>query len=99
MIVVLILFFIIFVYVYKRKKFINKINKIINENLLKIDKNNYKFSDRNYFSLFNGIKSIVLDKRYKYFYKFKKRYKDGSLNNEIFDLVKKYYLKNEKESK
>ncbi|WP_252319282.1 hypothetical protein [Spiroplasma endosymbiont of Lariophagus distinguendus] len=32
-----------------------------------------------------------------YFYKFKKRYKEGNLNNELFDVVKKYYLKNEKE--
>lgn len=97
-IVILILLFILVIYIYKRKRFKFKINGIISDNLLKIGKKNYKFSSRNSFVLFNEIKTIVLDKRYKYFYKFKKRYKKGNLDNELFDIVKKYYLKNEKES-
>lgn len=95
--IILILLFILFIFIYKRRRFKFKIKNIINDNLIKIDKNNYKFSSRNSFVLFNEIKSLILDKRYKYFYKFKKRYKEGNLNNEIFDVVKKYYLKNEKE--
>ncbi|WP_338979659.1 hypothetical protein [Spiroplasma endosymbiont of Lasioglossum malachurum] len=91
--------FILVIFLLKRKRFKFKINNIISDNLVKIGKNNYKFSSRNAFILFNEIKSIILDKRYKYFYKFKKRYKDGSLNNELFDIVQKYYLKNEKELK
>lgn len=96
-IVLLILFLLLVFSVYKRKKFKFKINDIVSDNLIKIGKKNYKFSSKNSFALFNQIKSIVLDKRYKYFYKFKKRYKEGNLNNELFDVVKKYYLKNEKE--
>lgn len=94
---IVILFFILFIFVYKRKRLKFKINNIINDNLLKIGKNNYKFSNRNAFILIQEIKTLVLDKRYKYFYKFKKRYKDGNLNNELFEVVNKYYLKNEKE--
>ncbi|WJG71386.1 hypothetical protein SIXOD_v1c28170 (plasmid) [Spiroplasma ixodetis Y32] len=67
-IVVLILLFILVIY--KRKRFKFKINCIISDNLLKIGKKNYKFSSRNSFVLFNEIKFIVLDKPYKYFYKF-----------------------------
>lgn len=95
--IILILLFILFIFIYKSRRFKFKIKNIINDNLIKIGKNNYKFSRRNSFVLFNEIKSLILDKRYKYFYKFKKRYKDGNLNHEIFDVVKKYYLKNEKE--
>ncbi len=95
--IILILLFILFIFFYKRRRFKFKIKNIINDNLIKIGKNNYKFSRRNSFILFNEIKLLILDKRYKYLYKFKKRYKDGNLNNEIFDVVKKYYLKNEKE--
>ena len=91
--------FILIIFLYKRKRFKFKINNIISDNLIKIGRNNYKFSSRNAFILFNEIKSIILDNRYKYFYKFKKRYKDGNLNNELFEIVQKYYLKNEKEKK
>lgn len=96
-IVLIILFFIIALLVYKKKKIDSKIHKIINDNLEKAGKNNYKFSKGNYFNLFNKVKSLVLDKRYKYFYKFKKRYKAGELNEEIFNIVNNHHVKNEKE--
>lgn len=91
-IVILILLFVLIISVYKRKKFKFKINDIVSDNLIKIGKKNYKFSSKNSFALFNEIKYLVLDKRYKYFYKFKKRYKEEKLNNELFDVVKKYFF-------